>query len=365
VIILEIVFIIESLGLGGAERVVTVLSKSLMRYYNKVSIITFYRKEKEYQLDDAVQRINLDIPVSNIGKLIIGTLKLYRFMKKDKNTVYISFDILPNIISLMVNILLHRKLIIAERNAPKEANISNVSRILRKFLYPTGKCFVFQTKQAKECYPKKIQRKGYIIGNPIKESIPIRKADAVTNDIVSIGRLEKQKNYPLLLDAFEQFLDYKPNYTLHIYGEGSCRKELEVSIREKGLENKVFLCGSRNNVHELIRSSKVYVMSSDYEGMPNALMEAMAMGFPVISTDCPSGGPRTLIKNGINGILVPTGNREELTKSMLRICGDDVFREQMAEKAKYINEQYSQENIVKEWVKCINKYNIDKIDKER
>lgn len=352
---LEIVFIVESLGLGGAERVVTVLSKSLLYYFNKVSIITFYKKEKEYELDKAVKRVNLNIPISKIGKLIFGVERLFSYMKEHKNAVYISFDIFPNIISLMVNVMLKRKLIVSERNAPLEAQISNSSKMLRKVLYPKGRCFVFQTQEAKECYSKKIQSNGYVIGNPVKENITLREADKVINEIVAIGRLEKQKNYPLLLEAFEQFLEYEPDYKLCIYGEGSLRKELENSIKRKELDKKVFLCGSRNDVHDMVKNAKLYIMTSNYEGMPNALMEAMAMGFPVIATDCPCGGPRALIQNGINGILVPVGNREELVSNMLYLCRNYSVREQMAEKAKEIKEQYSRNQIVKQWVRCINK----------
>lgn len=352
---LEIVFIAESLGLGGAERVVSVLSQSLLYHYNKVSVITFYKKQKEYELDKSVKRVNLNVPASRIGKLTVGAAMLYRYMKKNKNAVYISFDIFPNIISLMVNVILHRKLIVSERNAPHEAQISIASRILRKILYPTGRCFVFQTQAAKECYAEKIQGKGYVIGNPVKEGITNREPANVINEITAIGRLEKQKNYPLLLEAFKQFLEYEPDYKLCIYGEGSLRRELEYSIQEKELGKNVLLCGSRNNVHDFVKNAKLFVMTSDYEGMPNALMEAMAMGFPVISTDCPCGGPRELIRDGINGILVPVNDREELVKSMLYLCRNDIVREQMAERAKDIGKQYARDTITRQWVKCINK----------
>ena len=150
---LEIVFIAESLGLGGAERVVSILSQSLLYHYNKVSVITFYKKQKEYELDKAVKRVNLNVPASRIGKLTVGAAMLYRYMKKNKNAVYISFDIFPNIISLMVNVILHRKLIVSERNAPHEAQISIASRILADVLS-------FRHRRQKNVMQKKFRVRG-------------------------------------------------------------------------------------------------------------------------------------------------------------------------------------------------------------
>lgn len=130
----------------------------------------------------------------------------------------------------------------------------------------------------------------------------------------------------LLIDAFNDFQKENEEYSLVIYGEGTLRKQLQTKIDELGLQKKIFLPGKEEKLLEIINDSAMFVLSSDYEGLPNVLIEAMCMGMPVIATDCPSGGPRELINNNINGILVPVNNKKKLVEAMIRLTDNDLAK---------------------------------------
>lgn len=171
-------------------------------------------------------------------------------------------------------------------------------------------------------FSKAVQKKSRIILNPVDEvffNTPLKKE---RKGIVTTGRLVKQKNHALLIKAYSSIAD-KVEDDLYIYGEGELQGELEKLINDLGVKNRVHLLGAVRNVPEVLSSAKLFVLSSDYEGMPNSLMEAMAMGLPCISTDCPCGGPKRLLKSGM---LVRTGNEKELSKKILYCLGDEQFR---------------------------------------
>ena len=158
-----------------------------------------------------------------------------------------------------------------------------------------------------------------------------------------------QKNYPLLLSAFSKISKKHPDYKLRIFGQGIVLPELQKLVLDLGIVNNVTFEGFCANVHESIKNSDIFVLSSDFEGMPNALLEAMAMGFPVISTDCPAGGPAELIKNEENGILVPVGDEEKLVKALEKMIDNVTLKEKVSNAAKEISVTHSVENIVKIW----------------
>jgi glycosyltransferase involved in cell wall biosynthesis len=182
-----------------------------------------------------------------------------------------------------------------------------------KYLYKKADGFVFQTEDAAKYFEGIIKCDSKIIPNPINPKFIKEpyKGEREKN-IVTVGRLESQKNQKMLIEAFGKIESKYPEYSLLIYGDGSKKEELQDLIKEKGLENKVILKGKIDDVENVIDKAKMFVLSSDYEGMPNALMEAMALGLPCISTDCPCGGPRYLMENGKSGLLVPVGNSDAM-----------------------------------------------------
>jgi glycosyltransferase involved in cell wall biosynthesis len=200
------------------------------------------------------------------------------------------------------------KHIISERNDPAHFGGSTITRIVSRLLMRKANGFVFQTKDAQAFYGGEIAKHSVIIPNPlfIGDDYPDTQYVGEREEtIVTTGRLNKQKNHPLLIRAFKRIAVEFPEYKLIIYGEGPERQNDEALISELGLQERVLLPGTINDVPAKIYKSSLYVLSSDFEGMPNALMEAMALGLPCISTDCPCGGPRELIYKGYIGMLVP------------------------------------------------------------
>ena len=175
--------------------------------------------------------------------------------------------------------------------------------------------YVFRQK---DLFPTKIQKNSVVIGNPLSEQMPAPYFGERRKEIVNFCRLDAPKNLKLLLDAFSLLVEEYSEYQLKIYGDGPLRDEMQKYIEKLGLENNAFLLPFHENIHEIIKDAAMFVTSSDYEGLSNSLMEAMALGMPVIATDCLGGGAAALIVDGKNGFLVPRGDVQSLYRAMKR-----------------------------------------------
>ena len=174
--------------------------------------------------------------------------------------------------------------------------------------------------------------------------------------IVTAGRLMPQKNQKMLIDAYELVMKKFPEYQLVIYGEGSYRKELESYVKARGLESKIFMPGSVTDLYDKIKTAELFVLSSDYEGMPNALIEAMCLGLPVISTKV--SGSTDLIKHEKNGLLTEVGNTKELAYAMEQMLSDKNFRENMALEAVQLAKMLKPDEILKQWQDVIRRCSV-------
>lgn len=352
---MKILFCIGNLSKGGAERVASNLCNYLIKE-NEVTIITTIGEKSEYILDEKIKikcLENEDTDKNFIIKNIERIRKLQKIVKTEKPDIIISFLPEPSYRILFFKIFNRKlKIIVSVRNDPKIEYKSKINRLVMKMLYPLANGFVFQTEEAKEYFSKKIQYKSIIIPNPIKEEFI---CEAYTGKrekiIVAVGRLEEQKNHKMLIEAFSKLPEEFKEYKLIIYGEGSLRNKLEEQINELKLNDRVLLPGQINNIKEKIYKASLFVLSSNYEGMPNALMEAMALGIPCISTDCPCGGPKFLIKNKENGYLIDTNDTENLYKMMEEILKTDQTR--ISQNANKITIKLNPKNINKKWKEYI------------
>lgn len=207
----------------------------------------------------------------------------------------------------------------------------------------------------KKCFSAKVQKHSWIIPNPMSERIPLPyKGAERKNKIVAVGRLEEEKNHMLLLDAFQCFAKEYPEYELIIYGSGVLLPQLENKAELLGISDKVVFAGFVKGVLEEIADAKMYVLSSDYEGMSNSLLEAMGIGMPVISTDCPIGGSAMLIEDGENGLLVPVGNVMALSNAMKQIVANPELTEKLSKNAARCREKYSVDKICEQWLEVLN-----------
>ena len=254
-------------------------------------------------------------------------------------------------------------IIISIRNDPKEEYKSNLYNRLMKKYYPQADAIVYQTEEAKNFFRNIIGNNVIqeIIPNPINEEFIERPYKGIRKKIiVTVGRLQEQKNHKLLIDAFEKVSNQIPDYKLVIYGDGNKKQELETYIKSKNLLDKVMLAGNTKEVKKHIYDASLFILSSDYEGMPNALMEAMALGLPVISTDCPCGGPKFLIDNGKNGILVKVKDVEAMSKAILKVLENKNYADYLSMNASKIAETLNPTKINNEWKKIIEKIGKNK-----
>lgn len=351
---MNIGFYIPQLFGGGAERVVTSLANTLSRLGHSVSIVTTVRHENDYQVDCGVKRFvlnEMDLCRFDFLNKYVRLKRLREICKEERLEVLVAF-LGSAIYSVLACVGLKTKVVVSERNSPEFIYKSKLSRFCAKSVFSLSDGAVFQTDDAQKWYPKIVQRKSVVIPNPVKDLFYLTPYVPRINEVVSIGRLTEQKNYPLLIDAFASVVKSIPDAHLHIYGEGHQEDFLQSLICQKGLCNNIKLHGRIDNVAEILSEASVFVMSSDVEGMPNALMEAMTVGVPSISTDCPCGGPRFLLSEG-RGMLVPVGDVVELSEKILVLLGDKKLCEEYSLKSKTYMKGFQQEIITTKWLDFI------------
>lgn len=341
----NIIICIPSLEYGGAERVTVRLAKEFSKKYND-TIITMHSAVNEYSLDKKVGRINLS------KKNIIQKSLEFRNIIKEKKPEFLIVMFAPMYVFVHYSLVgLNIPKIVSERNDPNNFAGKKIVKLLYQYTLSKADGAVFQTKQARDYYLNKYNIKNRIIYNPISiDELPLYYEEIRKKTIVNVGRLHEQKNQLLLIESIIAIHDQIPEYELLIYGEGELREELQSHINKANAQNYIKLVGKSNKVLELINDASLFVLSSNFEGMPNVLIEAMCLGMPVISTDCPCGGPAELIENGVNGILVDVGNKEQLSNAILKIIKNSQMSKKLGQNAKELQRTLNLEEIAKQWL---------------
>lgn len=353
---MNIAFFIGSLGGGGAERVVCNLSNHLIRKGHKIEILTMSDANAGYELDEAVKKTCLLNANERKNIIVDNSLRVIRFIKHMKSNCADCYVVMlpeTTILMLLFRKCTKAKVVAAERVDPN--SYSWIKKSLIKKIAHNADRWVFQTEDIKKWYKNVVEdEKGVVIPNAINE-VFIRQPYNGKKEkrIVGIGRLTDQKNFSLLIDSFSMIADDFPDYSLVIYGEGAKRKELEEKVRKLKLTNRVALPGYVDDIVEQLEKSTLFVLSSDYEGMPNALMEAMALGLPCISTDCGGGGARFLIEEGKNGLIVPVNDACKLGTAIRIVLTNKDLRDTIANNAKKITDQLSPTVIYGKWEQVI------------
>ena len=353
----KINFFIGGLIGGGAERVTC----NLANYFNEkiydISILTMSDEKESYNLNGDINRICLikkEERKNFVHNLILRYKRLKKYVKNNSYDTYIVMLEHTSIMLLCLRKYIKGKIIYCERNDPKSYCLLN--RILLKKLIKRADGCVFQTDDGKKYYGNRAKN-SIVIPNAINDEFKgIKRSNQLEDYIVSVGRLKEQKNFKLLIEVFSEVVKEFPNYKLKIYGDGPLKSELIKLSNKLKISDKVIFAGYVNNVGDCIKNARLFVLSSDYEGMPNALMEAMAIGIPCISTNCPCGGPNYLIKDGENGLLVPVGKKEEMNKAIKKVLSDNNLQRKLGENAKVIINELSANIIYEKWEKYINMF---------
>ena len=360
-----VAFTCDSMGSGGAEKVISVLANQMSKNNISVTIIGVADANVPnsfYQLSPSVKYINLRNSKGKNPKGITRVFALRETLKTISPNVVISFLPNANVYTWLSLVGLKVPHIVSERNNPKVNPKGKLLRILKKLSFIFADGCVFQTNDAKEYFPKAIQRKSIIIKNPIDIKIDSFNSNSPRNNtVLAVGRLIEQKNYKCLFNAFKLFsLNSNERYILKIYGDGPLKNELISYCNTLGISNNVIFVGNDPDWHAKEYNDAMYVLSSDYEGMPNSLAEAMALGIPCISTDCPIGGSRELINDSVNGFLVPVNNSQELSNKMLKLIHDKTLR--FYENTRSMIDDYSPISITTKWTNYILNLKVKKYE---
>lgn len=345
-------FLIRGLCDGGAERVVANLATQYAQNDHYTIIITRTHTDGDYYVDERIKRYELDDIVGDRIDYKTWLKRLFcvrRICKSENLDVLIALmdDSIPY--AIVSTSFLKTKSIISVRNSPNALYKTKNHRRLVKLLYPFANGAVFQTDEAKEWFPKRLQRKSSVLMNPVKNTFYKVPYLPEPLNVVNTGRLSPEKNQRMLIDAFSQVIKVHSNAKLHIYGVGMLHDALSNQITQLSLNNSVFLEGRSNDIEDVLSRASLYVLSSDFEGSPNGLMEAMAVGVPSISTDCPCGGPSMLMGNNEQGLLVPVGDTKSLADAIINLLSNPDIRNEYSKKCKKSSLKFSEEAVFNDW----------------
>ena len=339
---IKIAFHLNTLTHGGAERVVTNLANRFAAEGYQVFVATEWTDEDEFVLDERVHRIHLR-----------RIRYLEEFMEEYRPDVVVAFARLALFRALMAKKKTGIPVVVCVRIDPRSEYRGARNFFQIKKYMKTADGAVFQTKDAEDYFRKDLTCSSTIILNPITPKYlglpPVKERNKT---IVNAARLVAFKNQVLLVRAFSIVHEKHPDYDLKIYGPDSgdgTREKILQTIAECHLEGVVHLMGNSDALEKELPQAALFAYSSDYEGLPNSLLEAMAMGLPCVSTDCPCGGPGTLIQNGENGILVPVGDAEALAGGMLALIENPERAAELGRKAAKIAEIASTDRVFEAW----------------
>lgn len=350
----NVVFVMNNIGDGGAERVGVTVAKYMAAQGYHVSIARMSSAYNDYSVTGIQKIITLPNSSNKYLKHFKRLLAFQKFCREDHTDVVIVMGVGDMMLHYFKKLHPKVRLILSERNDP--GSQYSVDRVLGKrvnrFL-ALAERVVFQTEDAKNYFDRSVQERGVIIPNPIRNDLPEPFSGVRRKEIVNFCRLNKQKNLPLLFQAFEKLREDYPDYTLRIYGRGELKKELTELMKTRHLEGAVFLEDFAKDIHQKIRDAAMFVSSSDFEGISNSMLEAMAIGLPVVCTDCPAGGARMMIEHERNGLLVPVGNAGALYRGMKYMIEHPAHAKRMSEEAVGIRQRLAEDMICQQWVNLL------------
>lgn len=355
----KIAFLINSLGKGGAERVVVNLAAHFRTLGCEILLVTSRRLPEEYELSFPAKRRLLEDEISRApfgrpGKIPARLVRLHRIWKEEKPDVILSFIGKMNLYAMLSTGRMSIPVILSVRSDPAREYPSLFQKKLAERLFRKAAGVIFQTEDAKRAFSANVQAHSAVLPNALDDSF-VRPPFAGRRkpEIVMVGRLDQNKNHAMVLRAFARLHQNYPDARVVLYGGGLPGSDtgpmLAELAKELGIDDKVRFMGRQKEIREKIEQSAIFVLASDYEGMPNALLEAMASGLAVISTDCPCGGPRSVIRNGENGILIPVGDEAALAGAMERLLKDTALREKLGQEASKLAGELSPRKVCRLW----------------
>lgn len=354
---MKVCFVTSTLKFSGAEKIISNLMYEFNKRGHEVSVIMLGRDEPYPEKFDYAKQY----PAKTRGNKITRVLNRYKAVRKivkdNKFDVVLSFNCVFNLDIIMALLFTGTNLIVCERNDPNYDPVQWTKKLRRKIFYPFAKGFIFQTDVIKSYFSKDIQKRSAVIPNFIENTYTECVAENKRRKVIATcARLDDfQKNQSMLIRAFSRFCEGDTEYTLEFYGDGPDMEKYKKLIKELNMEDRIKLLGRTENVNEKLKDVEIFVLPSVFEGMPNALIEAMASGLPCIATDCGGGGSAALINNMENGILIPENDEDALLEAFKIMTSDENLRIKLGKEAFKINEKLEINKIVDLWEEAIKK----------
>lgn len=351
----KIAFYIGSLRKGGAERVFVNLADYFRKEGYEVVMVTQYRFEDEYDLPAGVDRVLSEIEDAEMTRSRVRNFfrrlnKLHAIWKEQKPNAVLSCIGKNNFMAIVSTMGTGTKAVVSVVGEAGEEYPTKVMRMLANLLFPRAAGVILQTERSRSFFCKKVAARAVVLPNSLNPVfIRPRFEGEREKEIVSVGRMDKNKNHEMQLCAFAALSSAFSDYTLTIYGDGELRPSIEKLADELGIGSRVRLPGVVPDVAERIERASLFLLTSYSEGVSNALIEALALGLPVIATDVPSGGTQELMTDGVNGLIIPAGNQKALEIAMEKLLGDSAYADRLGREAAKIQERLAPERVNALW----------------
>lgn len=355
-------------GWGGAHKVSVMLANYLAQNGYDVSFAVSERSRVDYPLEPSIKVFCLTDFYKASNK---RTLNLWRKMKafralckKEKIDLLVGFTSNMAIYTILATLGSKRKALISERTDPEREPRKKWLRGIRNVLFCFADKAVFQTPGARDYYPRIVRKKSQVIPNPISGTLPEAYGGVRERRVVNFCRIDPQKNLIVLLEAFDLFAKERPEYTLDIYGDAKENDAYARSVYQfadaMACRDRVTFYPACSDVHQKVLKAKIFASSSDYEGISNSMLEALAIGLPTIVTDCKNGGERMCVETGKNGIIVPRRDPKALAEAMAKIADDEETANELSKNAVKIRERFSVEKIFAMWKNVVDEMTVEK-----
>jgi glycosyltransferase involved in cell wall biosynthesis len=351
---MRLTLVISQMNMGGAEKRLSILANAWASRGDMVTLLALEPNHPSFfELHPAISFRCLGV----VSQSSTGSKKLTEWLRRpfslrralanSRPDVILSFINRVNTTTILSSIGLGVPVVVMEVTDPFVWKDTVAWRFLRACTYPLANAVVSQTANAALALRKMVGKRSIAIPNPVPAGEP-RAGVRSGFRLVSYARFSFEKRLDRLIEAFNLIRLKHPNWSLVIAGDGPMLSELKAQIDRLGIRDQVILPGVLRNPGDLLKSADIFALTSEFEGFPNTLTEAMAYGVPAISFNCRSG-PSEIIRDGIDGLLIPPGDVPALASAMDRLMRDNTLRIEMGKKAIEVSDRFSMSRVLSQW----------------
>jgi glycosyltransferase involved in cell wall biosynthesis len=354
---MKILFVIRDMFVGGAGKQLALTANALESFGHEIIVYSYCGNELNQPLNSSIKFITPNLCAKNkITEYYNAIIGIRSKLKQEKPDILISWRCNAGCFSKIASLGLGIKTVFSERTDPYKETSLFLKIASKIAAYSDGG--IFQTEAVRQYY-KRLKKSSVVIPNPIdyqNETLPFIPYVTRKNEIVHVARMQiSQKRQDVMLEAFKFFLEHHPDYILSFYGDGVDFINVQNMAQDLGIAKSVKFHGVVSNAIEKISGAKLLVLTSDYEGIPNVILEAFAASVPVVSTDCSPGGARVLIDDGVSGFIAPVGDAEMIARKMGKIVDDEKLAEKFLTNGKTKLKEFAAEVIFEKWDEYLRK----------